>query len=107
VWYLFGGASFLYGFFDVIERTWLEILFLAAAAGFVYLSVAVQSRTLLIVATAAVFGYTGWFTSQHFVDSIGWPVALIVFGITMIALSALAFRIDRQYLRTRRERYAP
>jgi hypothetical protein len=107
VWYLFGGASFLYGFFDVIERTWLEILFLAAAAGFVYLSVAVQSRTLLIVATAAVLGYTGWFTSQHFVDSIGWPVALILFGITMITLSALAFRIDRQYLRTRRERYGP
>jgi hypothetical protein len=102
VWYLFGAAAFLYGLFDSVERTPLEISFVAAAAAFVYLSVILHSRTLLAVATLALLGYTGWFTGEHFADSVGWPVALIVFGLFMIGLSALAFRIDRLYLRDAR-----
>jgi hypothetical protein len=49
----------------------------------------------------AILAYTAWYTSQHFADSVGWPIALIVFGLFMIGLSALAFRIDRQYVRPR------
>ena len=98
-WYLCGAAAFLGGLFDAVEGSLVEILFLAAAAGFVYASVVVHSRTLLAVATLAILSYTGWFTGQHFVDSIGWPLALMGFGLAMIGLSALAFRIDRNYLR--------
>lgn len=99
VWYLFGAAAFLNGLFDIVKRTPLEIGFLGAAAGFVYLSVVLHSRMLLFVATVAILGYTGWFTGQYFADSVGWPLALIVFGLFMIGLSALAFRIDRNYVR--------
>lgn len=98
-WYFLGAAAFLGGLFDVVERTPLEILFLGAAAGFVYLSVVLHSRTLLVVSTLAILAYTGWFTGRHFADSIGWPLALILFGILMIVLSAAAFRIDRAYVR--------
>jgi len=98
-WYFVGAAALLGGLFDLVERTFFEIVFVAAAAGVMYLSVAVHSRTLLVVATLAVLAYTGWFTGQHFADSIGWPLALIVFGILMIGLSALAFRIDRDFVR--------
>jgi hypothetical protein len=99
VWYLLGSAAFLEGFFDAVDGTPFEILFLGVAAGFVYLSVLVRSRALLIVATLGILAYTGWFTRQHFADSVGWPIALIIFGILMIAMSALAFRIDRDYVR--------
>jgi hypothetical protein len=98
-WYFFGAAAFLYGLFEVVESTAFEIVFIAAAAAFVYLSVVLHSRTLLFVSTAGILAYTGWFTAEHFADSIGWPLALIAFGLSMIALSALAFRIDRQYVR--------
>jgi hypothetical protein len=99
VWYLIGAAAFLGGLFDVVESTPVELIFLAVAAGFVYLSVVVHSRPLLVVATLAILGYTGWFTGRYFADSIGWPLALIAFGMFMIGLSALAFRIDRDYVR--------
>jgi hypothetical protein len=99
VWYLLGAAGFLYGLFDVVDGTPLEILFLGAAAGCVYLSALVHSRTLLFVATGAILAYTAWFTGEHFADSVGWPIALVVFGLIMIGLSALAFRIDRDYVR--------
>jgi hypothetical protein len=99
VWYLFGAAGVLYGVFDVVEGTPLELVFLFAAAGFVYLSVALHSRTLLFVATVAILAYTAWFTGEYFADSVGWPIALILFGLLLIGLSALAFRIDRDYVR--------
>ena len=101
VWYLFGAAAFLGGLFDLVEETPFDIVFLAIAAGFVHLSVVLHSRTLLVVSTLAILAYTGWFTGQHFADSIGWPLALIAFGIFMIALSGLAFRIDRDYVHQR------
>jgi hypothetical protein len=99
VWYLFGAAAFLYGFFDMVARTPFEIAFLALAAGFVYLSVVLHTRTLLFGATLAILAYTAWFTGEHFASSVGWPMALIAFGLFMIGLSALAFRIDRDYVR--------
>jgi hypothetical protein len=103
-WYLAGAAAFLGGLFDALKRTPFEIVFLAVAAGFVYASVVVHSRTLLVVAVLAILAYTGWFTGEHFVDSIGWPLALVAFGLFMIGLSALAVRIDRDYVRSRAER---
>lgn len=98
-WYFVGGAGLLHGVFEAVERTPLEVLFLALAAGLVYVSVVVHSRALLAVVTLAILAYTGWFTSEHFAESVGWPLALIAFGIFMIALSAAAYRIDRDYVR--------
>ena len=100
-WYLVGGIGFLYGLFDLVEGTLFELLFILTASGFVYLSAAIPSRTLLLVATGAILGYTGWFTGEHFADSLGWPLALMLFGLLMISLSAIAFRIDRKYIRSR------
>jgi hypothetical protein len=102
-WYLAGAAAFLGGLFDAVKRTPIEIAFLAVAAAFVYASVIAHSRTLLVVAVLAILAYTGWFTGEHFVDSIGWPLALVAFGLFMIGLSALAVRIDRDYVRSRAE----
>ena len=100
-WYFCGATAFLFGFFDLVERTPAEILFLAVAAGFVYASVVLHSRTLLAVATLAILSYTAWFTGEHFVDSIGWPLALVAFGLVLIGMSALAVRLDREYVRPR------
>lgn len=102
VMYFFGAIGFLYGFFDCVKRGPLEITFLAAAAGFVYLATLLRTRTLLFVATLAILSYTGYYTGEHFADSVGWPLALIGFGIFMIAMSAAAFRIDRDYVRRAR-----
>ena len=101
-WYFVGGAAFLHGVFEAVERTPLEIVFLALAASLVYVSVLVHSRALLAVATLAILAYTGWFTSEHFAESVGWPLALVAFGLFMIGLSAVAYRIDRDYVRRNR-----
>jgi hypothetical protein len=98
-WYLLGSMGFLYALFDLVEGSAVEIVFLAAACGLVYVSVLAHSRTLLFTSTIAILSYTGYFTGKHFAHSVGWPIALVAFGLAMIGLSALALRIDRRYLR--------
>ena len=101
VWYFLGAVGFLSGLFDLVKGTPFEASFVAAAAALISLSVAQHSRTLLVVATLGLLAYTAWFTAEHFADSIGWPLALVAFGLFMIGMSAAALRIDRTYMRTR------
>jgi hypothetical protein len=106
VLYLFGSMMFLYGYFDLVDNSVVEPSFLGVAAAFVYLSAALHSRMLLFIATTSILGYTARFTQDHFADSVGWPIALIAFGMFMIGLSALAVRFDRDYVRRASDRLA-
>ena len=97
-WYLTGSCAFFYGLFDMIQHTAMELVFLGAACGGVFLSTWVRSRTLLFTSTVAILGYISYFTSEHFQDSLGWPLVLIVLGLVFIALSTIAIRINNRYI---------
>jgi len=58
----------------------------------------VRSRTLLFTSTVAILAYISYFTSEHFQDSLGWPLVLILLGMVFIALSAIAIRINKRYI---------
>jgi uncharacterized membrane protein YoaK (UPF0700 family) len=97
-WYFVGAVAAFGGLFGVLEDTPVELGFLLAACGGVFLSVQTRSRTLLVVSTVAILGYVSYYTSEHFLDSLGWPIVLIVLGLVLILLSALALRINKRYL---------
>lgn len=97
-WYFVGSAAFLSGLFSLLRGNAIELLFLVAACGGVYLSIAVRSRALLIVNTVAILAYISYFTGEHFLDSLGWPIVLILLGLLLIGLSAAAMRINRRYI---------
>ncbi len=97
-WYLVGSILFLHGLFEWAQHTAFELVFLAAACAGVFLSTWVRSRTLLFVCTIAILAYIGYFTAEHFRDSLGWPLVLIVLGLVFIGLSAVAMRINKRYI---------
>lgn len=97
-WYLLGSGWFFYGLFDLVQHTFIELVFLAFACGGVVLSTWVRSRTLLFVCTVAILSYIGYFTAEHFQDSLGWPLVLIMLGVIFIVLSAIAVRINKRYI---------
>lgn len=97
-WYLAGSILFFYGLFELVQRTAFELVFLAFACAGVFLSTWVRSRTLLFVCTIAILAYISYFTAEHFQDSMGWPLVLVVLGMVFIALSAMAMRISRRYI---------
>lgn len=97
-WYLAGSAMFYLGLFEWVEHTVVELVFLALACGGIFLSTWVRSRTLLLTSTLAILAYIGYFSYEHFQDSLGWPLVLVMLGVVFIALSAVAMRINRRYI---------
>jgi hypothetical protein len=95
-WYLFGSIIFLYGVFSLCQNTRVELLYIGISTLIIYLSTIVRSRTLLFSGTVSLIGYIGYFTSKHFVNSIGWPISLILFGLIMLGISAAAFNIGKK-----------
>ena len=97
-WYFVGSIWLLYGIFDLVEGSAIEVLFIAAASALVYMSTVVRSRTLLFVSTVGMLTYIGYFSAKNFVNSIGWPIALVLFGLLLIGMSAMAFKINKKYI---------
>jgi hypothetical protein len=97
-WYCIGAIALFGGLFALLEDTLFELLFMVATCGGVFLSTYVRSRTLLCISTLALLAYISYFTSQHFIDSLGWPIVLILLGLILIGLSTAAMRIDRRYI---------
>ena len=93
-WYFAGSVFFLYGAFDVLEKSAFEILYFGIAAGFMYLATVVRSRTLLFSSVIALMGFTGYF----FRDSLANAFGLIIMGVLLIVLSAVAMSLNRKYI---------
>ena len=96
-WYFIGSVFFLYGAFDVLEGSNLEILYFGVAAGFMYLGTVVRSRTLLFSSVAALMGFTGYFFRESLANAFG----LIIMGFLLIGLSALAMSLNRKYIQAK------
>lgn len=98
-WYFAGSCATLFWFFDIVERTPFEILYLGLTAGIVYLSTVARSRTLLFTGTIGMLSYIGYFTAEHFSNVTWWPLLLILLGVLFLGIGALAVRINSKYIR--------
>lgn len=96
-WYFVGSVFFLYGTFDIIENSVIEILYFGIAGGVMYLGTVVRSRTLLFVSVLALTSFTGYFFRDSLMNAFG----LIVMGFLLIGLSAFAMRLNRKYIQGR------
>jgi hypothetical protein len=92
----FAGSIMAYaGLFDLVQHTRVELLYLAVTASMLYACVVLQSRALLLTTVLAMLGFIGYYTAQHFADSLGWPVALVLMGVAFLGVGAMAMRVRR------------
>jgi uncharacterized membrane protein len=96
--YFIGSALFMAAAWDWLEHKPLEILILGLSCGLIVLSTVARSRALLTVGTLSTLSYIGYFTARHFADSDAWPLVLMLTGIVMIGLSALAVKLNKKYI---------
>ncbi len=99
-WYLVAATLVQVSWFAIVERGTLEISFIALPCALVYSSTSLRSRTLLAAGTLGMLVYIGYFTGEHFADSLGWPLALILLGFLMMAFGTAAVRIHRRYIKS-------
>jgi len=98
-WYFVGSAMFLWAVFDLVKDTSQEIVYLGIAALMIFLSTWVRSRAMLFVSTLAMLGYIGYFTAEHFANTVGWPISLVIIGIALFCLGSLAVRLNNKYIK--------
>lgn len=98
-WYLVGSLSLLISIFDLVKRGPFELLFLGVSAFVIFLSTVVRSGVLMLVGTLSMLSYIGYFTAEHFANTLGWPIALVIIGIAFIAISAMAVGLNNKYIK--------
>lgn len=98
-WYFVGSVTLLISVFDAVENTPFELAYLGITAFMVFLSTYVRSRTLLLISTLAMLCYIGYFTAEHFANTLSWPLLLILGGLVLIGLSSLAVKLNNKYIK--------
>lgn len=98
-WYLIGSIALLIPAFDLLQDTPFEVLYLGLTALMIYISTAAHSRTLLLTGTLSMLAYISYFTYEHFSDTLGWPLVLIICGAAFMAIGSIAIRINTRYIR--------
>lgn len=98
-WYFVGGIILMWSVFEAVKNTPLELLYLGLSALMIFVSTHVRSRALLIVGTLSMLSYIGYYTAEHFANTVGWPIALVIIGIALIGLSSLAVRLNNKYIK--------
>jgi hypothetical protein len=94
--YLIGSAMAYTGLFDLVQKTQFELLYFGVSASMLYACVRLQSRALLLTTVIAMLGFIGYYAAQYFVDSLGWPISLVLMGVGFMGVGALAMRAKKQ-----------
>ncbi len=93
--YLLGSIIFFAGLFEIMKHKPFELLYLVVTSSVLYLCTIFKSRVLLLTSVIAMLSFIGYYTTEYFVGSIGWPIALILMGVAFFGISTLALRIKR------------
>lgn len=93
-WFFVGSVVFLVGLFDLVDGTAAELLYLGAGAAIVYAGTVLASRVMVFMGTLGMLCYIGYFSYDHFQDSLGWPLVLIIIGISFMALGSFALKLS-------------
>jgi hypothetical protein len=83
------------GLFDLVQNTPVELIYLAVTASMLYVCVVLESRAMLLTTVLAMLGFIGYFSSEYFADSLGWPITLVLMGVAFLGVGAIALKVKR------------
>ncbi len=68
------------------QNVFWEIIGVLSLCGGLYLSSVTHNKNILKTTGLFIFIFIGKFTGEYFVDSFGWPIALIISGLVLIGV---------------------
>lgn len=74
-----------------------EIIGILALIGGMFYSGILHNKTILKTTSLFIFIFICKFTSEYFVNSIGWPISLVILGIIFIALGYFSISINKKF----------
>ncbi|MEK7095494.1 MAG: DUF2157 domain-containing protein [Patescibacteria group bacterium] len=75
-----------------------DLIFIAFIFAFFYGSVYLKSTGILILASLFLIGHIIKLTARYFIDSINWPVALIITGFVVIGIGYLTYYLNKKFI---------
>ncbi len=97
--YFCGSVLFLMAAWETLWHTGFSIVFLGLACATIFLSTTARSRTLLLVGTVALLSFIGDYFAEHFADTLGAPVLLVLGGFLLIGAGAAAVKINNKFIK--------
>ncbi len=97
----FLGSALALGGYKPEQNMFWELIFPLLAFGVIFLSVQVRSKSFLVFGALFLIGYIFKLTAEYFSDSLGWPLALVIAGLLMIAIAYGSLQISKRYLHAR------
>ncbi len=95
----FLGAAFALGGWSPDQNAFWEMAFPILAFGALFGSIPLKSRAFLAVGTLGLMAFIFKITSEYFSGSLGWPLALVIAGLLMIAAGYFSISIRKNYLK--------
>lgn len=96
-WLNFFGSALL---FSMVMSLWFktpyDILFPAIPAFVLYVSMKLHSRALLLSSILSLLSFISYYSVEYFADTVGWPVALMISGMALIALCGFALKMSKR-----------
>ncbi len=94
----FLGASLALGGWKPNQNILWELIFPILVFGALFISVYIQSNAFLVWGTLFLMVYILKITSEYFSSGLGWPLALVIAGLSMIGVGYMSITIKRKYL---------
>jgi len=94
----FLGAALVLGGWTPNQNVFWELIFPLLAFGTLFLGVHLRTTSFLTFGTLFLMAYIIKITSEYFSDSLGWPLALVIAGLGMIAVGFLSFKLRSKYM---------
>lgn len=94
----FLGAALALGGWEPSQNVFWELVFPGLVFAVLYASVHLKSKALLCFGSIFLASYLAKITGEYFSDSLGWPLALVIFGMLLMGVGYLTLRLKRRYL---------
>ena len=95
---LFLGAAMVLGDWKPHQDALWELAFPGLVFGVMFLSVWLKSKSFLTFGSMYLMAYILKITEEYFTESLGWPLALVLTGLALIAVGYLHFNLKKKYL---------
>lgn len=94
----FLGSALALGGWKPEQNVFWELIYPGFIFGALFLSVHIKSKSFLTWGTLFLMAYILKITSEYFSSGLGWPLALVIAGLSMIGVGYMSLSLKKKYL---------
>lgn len=94
----FLGAALTLGGWSPHQDVLWELLFPGLVFAVIFLSIYLKNKSFLLFGALYLMAYIGKITSEYFAHSLGWPLALVIAGLALMAIGYFSLYLNKKYI---------